>query len=138
MTGSISLTFSLYESQEGGNPLWVETQKAEVDKQGHYTVLLGATQPSGLRLDLFTTGQRRWLGVGEQAKVLLVGMPYALKVADADPLDGKPPSAFVAAYDSNASSAASNSTRVRPVADSGKAEATGKPRADAMGSNQTT
>src|SRR5262249_2674803 len=61
-----------------------------------------ATQPQGLPLDLFATGQARWLGVqpalpgvGEQPRVLLVGVPYALKAADADTLSGKPASAFV-------------------------------------------
>jgi len=37
----ISLTFSLYELQEGGSPLWTETQSVQLDSQGHYTVLLG-------------------------------------------------------------------------------------------------
>lgn len=104
VTGPVSLTFSLYALQEGGSPLWVETQKLQLDEQGHYTVLLGATQPSGLPLDLFTSGEAQWLGVqpelagfGEQPRVLLVGMPYALKAADADTLGGLPPSAFAMA-----------------------------------------
>jgi hypothetical protein len=91
VTGPVSLTFSLYTFQEGGNPLWVETQKVQLDEQGRYTVLLGSTQPGGLPLDLFTSGEAQWLGVqpelpgfGEQARVLMVGMPYALKAADAD------------------------------------------------------
>jgi len=44
----------------------------------------------------------RWLGVqpalpsvGEQPRVLLVGVPYALKAADAETLGGKPASAFM-------------------------------------------
>jgi hypothetical protein len=101
-TGAATLTFSLYEEQESGAPLWVETQSVQLDEQGQYTVLLGATQPQGLPLDLFATGQARWLGVqpalsgvGEQPRVLLVGVPYALKAADADTLGGKPLSAFV-------------------------------------------
>jgi hypothetical protein len=101
---TVSLTFSLYQEQEGRNPLWVETQNVQVDEQGRYTMLLGATQPDGLPLDLFTTGQARWLGVqpelpgaGEQPRVLLVGVPYALKAADADTLGGMPASAFLTA-----------------------------------------
>jgi len=43
--------------QEGGSPLFVETQNLQVDEQGRYTVLLGATQPDGLPLDLFTSGK---------------------------------------------------------------------------------
>jgi len=37
-----ALTFSLYEVQEGGSPLWSESQKVRTDDQGRYTVLLGA------------------------------------------------------------------------------------------------
>jgi trimeric autotransporter adhesin len=101
-TGAATLTFSLYQEQESGRPLWVETQTLELDEQGRYTVLLGATQPEGMPLDLFSSGKARWLGVtpqlsavGEQPRVLLVGVPYALKAADADTLGGKPASAFV-------------------------------------------
>ena len=101
-TGVVTLTLSIYADFEGGAPLWSETQGVQLDGTGHYTVLVGATSPSGLPLDLFTTGTARWLGVqpgvsgvGEQPRVLLVGMPYALKAADADTLGGKPASAFV-------------------------------------------
>ena len=44
-TGSLELTFSLYQFQEGGSPLWVETQTAHLDSQGRYTALLGAASP---------------------------------------------------------------------------------------------
>lgn len=101
-TGSVQLTFSLYQFHDGGSPLWVETQSARLDSQGRYTVLLGAASPDGLPLDVFANGAARWLGVqpalpgiGEQPKVLLVGVPYALKAADAETLAGKPASAFV-------------------------------------------
>src|SRR5579859_4276249 len=56
VTGAAEVTFSLYTFQEGGRPLWLETQKVQLDEQGRYTVLLGATQPEGLPLDLFTSG----------------------------------------------------------------------------------
>src|SRR5215469_2029658 len=119
VTGAAEVTFSLYTFQEGGSPLWVETQKVQLDEQGHYTVLLGSTQPEGLPLDLFTSGQAQWLGVQpelpgapEQPRVLLVGMPYALKAADADTLGGLPASAFAmaaAAGSSSSNSAAATS-----------------------------
>jgi trimeric autotransporter adhesin len=109
-TGLVTLTFSIYADFEGGTPLWSETQGVQLDGTGHYTVLVGATSPSGLPLDLFTTGTARWLGVqsgvtgvGEQPRVLLVGMPYALKAADADTLGGQPASAYVLAPTQNAS-----------------------------------
>ncbi len=100
----VGLSFSLYEPQEGGSVLWSESQKVRVDEQGRYTVLLGATQPDGLPLDLFTSGKALWLGVQpqlpgatEQPRVLLVAVPYALKGSDSDTLGGLPASAFLAA-----------------------------------------
>ncbi|MGO9273952.1 MAG: hypothetical protein ACLQOO_27555 [Terriglobia bacterium] len=100
----VGVTFSLYQLQEGGNSLWSESQKVAVDEQGRYTVLLGATQPEGLPLDLFTSGKALWLGIQpqmpgavEQPRVLLVAVPYALKAADADTLGGQPASAYALA-----------------------------------------
>ena len=100
----VGVTFSLYELQEGGSPLWSESQKVQVDEQGHYSVLLGATQPEGLPLDLFTSGKALWVGVqpqlpgqAEQPRVLLVAVPYSLKSSDADTLGGLPASAYALA-----------------------------------------
>jgi hypothetical protein len=74
----------------------------KTNEQGRYTVLLGATLPDGLPLDLFTTGKALWLGVqpqlpgeGEQPRVPLVAVPYALKAVDADTLGGKSVGDFV-------------------------------------------
>ena len=100
----LTATFSLYELQEGGAPLWSESQKVQLDEQGRYVVLLGATSSSGLPLDLFTSGKALWLGVQpqssgavEQPRVLLVAVPYALKASDSDTLGGKPASAYALA-----------------------------------------
>jgi hypothetical protein len=104
-TGAVSLTFTLYQEQEG-MALWTETQSAQLDAQGHYTVLLGAGSTEGLPLDLFASGNALWLGVQpelsgatEQPRVLLVAVPYALKASDADTLGGKPASAYVLSQD---------------------------------------
>ncbi|HEV2423849.1 MAG TPA: hypothetical protein VGZ29_03370 [Terriglobia bacterium] len=111
VTSSLGLTFSLYQFEEGGRPLWVETQTVLPDSQGHYSVLLGAASADGLPQDLFSSGSARWLGVqpalpgaGEQPRVLLVGVPYALKAADAETLGGKPASAYVTTEVLNAQS----------------------------------
>ena len=100
----VGLSFSLYELQEGGGPLWSESQKVQLDDQGRYTVLLGATAAAGLPLDLFTSGKALWLGVQpqlpgavEEPRVLLVAVPYALKASDSDTLGGKPASAYALA-----------------------------------------
>ncbi len=115
-TGSVGLTFSIYAEQEGGATLWMETQNVELDVEGRYSVLLGSTQSEGVPLDLFASGDPRWLGVRvelpgevEQARVLLVSVPYALKASDADTLGGKPASAYALAP-TEASAAATTST----------------------------
>ena len=117
VSGNVALTLSLYEDQDGGAPLWTETQTVQADSQGRYTALLGATQPEGLPQDLFTSTRARWLGVapvlpavGELPRVLLVGMPYALKASDADTLGGKPASAYVTTDILNAQAAASTAS----------------------------
>src|SRR5712691_7670369 len=104
LSNTVGLTFAIYKEQEGGAALWLETQNVPLDEQGHYSVLLGATKSDGLPLELFTSGEPRWLGVQvnlpkelEQPRVLLVSVPYALKAADAETLGGKPFSAFVLA-----------------------------------------
>ena len=104
VSGPVSATFSMFAQQEGGTALWSETQTVNADAEGKYTAFLGATNPNGLPLELFTTGAARWLAVEpgvpaavELSRVLLVGVPYALKAADADTLGGKPASAFLTA-----------------------------------------
>jgi hypothetical protein len=102
ITGVTGVTFMLYPDQQGGSPVWMETQNVTPDKAGHYSAQLGATRPEGLPLEVFMTGEARWLAVQvsgevEQARVLLVAVPYALKAADAETVGGLPPSAFVLA-----------------------------------------
>ncbi|MGO9302730.1 MAG: hypothetical protein ACLP3R_03375 [Candidatus Korobacteraceae bacterium] len=101
----VGVTFSLYAEQSGGAPLWSEVQNVQVDKTGHYTALLGFTQPDGLPIDLFTAAQAQWLGVrveaqAEQPRIMLLSVPYALKAADAETFGGKPPSAYASASSS--------------------------------------
>jgi hypothetical protein len=98
-TGVSGITFALYKDQQGGAPLWIETQNVQTDSKGNYTVLLGSSKSTGLPIELFTSGGERWIGVqpqgqNEQPRVLLVSAPYALKALDAETLGGKPLSAF--------------------------------------------
>jgi hypothetical protein len=103
LSGVVSITLSLYTSQEGGTPLWSETQNdVQLEPTGHYSLQLGVTTPNGVPTTLFTTGEARWLGVriagqAEQSRVLLLSVPYALKAGDATTIGGLPPSAFVLA-----------------------------------------
>ena len=109
--GVAGATFAIYSEESGGSPLWMETQNISADAEGNYSVQLGATKPQGLPLDLFSSGEARWLGVRinngeEQTRLLLLSVPYALKAADAQTLGGLPASAFLLAAPASASSVA--------------------------------
>src|SRR6202011_5396248 len=102
IAGIAGVTFAIYKDQYEGPPLWLEPQNIQADAKGNYTAQLGATKPDGLPLDLFSSGDARWLGVTvngghEQPRVLLLSVPYALKAADAETLGGRPVSAFMMA-----------------------------------------
>ena len=99
-SGTVGITFALYKDQEGGAPLWLETQNVQPDSSGRYTIMLGAATADGLPVEFFTSNEAQWVGVqpqeqSEQPRILLVSAPYALKAADADTLGGKPASAYV-------------------------------------------
>jgi trimeric autotransporter adhesin len=102
IAGVAGITFSIYKDQYAGAALWIETQSVATDKAGNFTAQLGATKAGGMPLDLFTSGEARWLGVRvnggqEQSRILLLSVPYALKAADAETVGGLPASAFVLA-----------------------------------------
>jgi hypothetical protein len=102
LAGVVGVTFYLYKEQQGGAPLWMETQNVQPDQTGRYTVLLGSATSQGLPANIFTSGEAHWLGVqvegqAEQPRALLLSVPYALKAADAQTIGGLPPSAFVLA-----------------------------------------
>jgi hypothetical protein len=123
LTSITGVTFLLYSSEQGGNPLWLESQNVTPDKTGRYTVQLGMTSAKGLPSDLFESGEARWLAVqigneAEQPRALLVAVPYAMKAADAQTLGGLPASAFVLAPKDTAVKAAAPSAATSPSATS--------------------
>jgi hypothetical protein len=101
VAGVVSVTFALYPEQDGGSPLWTETQNVFADASGHYNAILGTATSGGFPSELFSTvGGSRWLGVTvarqpEQPRVLLASVPYALKAGDAETLGGLPASSYV-------------------------------------------
>src|SRR5580700_4567847 len=108
-TGVVGVTFAFYKDQQGGAPLWLETQNVQADANGRYTTMLGATKPDGLPMEFFSSNEARWVGVQphgqtEEPRILLVSAPYALKAADAETLGGKPISAFQLAAPQSTSS----------------------------------
>ena len=117
MTGVASATFAVYADQEGGAPLWIETQNVLADASGHYNALLGTATAGGFPVELFGTGESRWLGVTiarqpEMPRVLLASVPYALKAGDAQTLGGLPASSYVTTQQLRLHSASPNTTIV--------------------------
>jgi len=108
---AIGVTFALYKQQDGGAPVWMETQNVTPDANGQYSALLGGTTATGLPSDLFSQEEQRWLGVQvqgqpQQPRVLLVSVPYAFKAHEAETLGGLPASAFVKAPPADSSGSA--------------------------------
>jgi hypothetical protein len=105
-----TVTFAVYAQETGGTPIWEETQTLKPDASGRYSVLLGATQPDGVPLSVFASGEARWLGMtwarsdASQARSRLTFVPYAVHAVDADTLGGKPATAY-ALISSNGSAA---------------------------------
>jgi hypothetical protein len=119
IAGVAGITFSIYKDQHEGAALWIETQNVQSDNAGNFTAQLGATKAGGMPLDLFTSGEARWLGVRinggqEQPRILLLSVPYALKAADAETVGGLPASAFVLASSVRGQST-STETSIAPV-----------------------
>ena len=108
LPNDVTVTFQIFKDQLGGNPLFVESQRLEIDTGGHYSAQLGATLANGIPIDLFANGEARWLeievaGQPAQSRILLVSVPYALKAADAATLGGLPASAYALAGSTTAS-----------------------------------
>jgi hypothetical protein len=130
LTGTVGVTFAVYKNQEGGAPLWVETQNVQLNKAGHYSVTLGATASSGLPGELFASGEARWIGVQgqgqtEQPRVMLLSVPYAMKAGDAATIGGLPPSAFVlsgpsSGVDSTSSGVSPSGSNINALSGTGK------------------
>jgi hypothetical protein len=118
-TGPVGVTFALYAEQTGGASLWLETQNVRPDENGYYSVLLGSETATGVPMELFATGEARWLGIQverqpEQPRVLLVSVPYALKAGDAQTLGGRPASDFALANASSALPTAGAANSAKP------------------------
>lgn len=57
LTGTVGVTFYLYQDSQGGAPLWMETQNVQPDKFGHYSVALGSASSQGLPANVFANGE---------------------------------------------------------------------------------
>lgn len=84
-TGSVSITFTIYDAATSGTSLWTETQNVTLDS-GYFSVRLGET--TAIPTTVFN-GATRYLGVkvGTDAEMTprqtLVSVPYALMANNA-------------------------------------------------------
>jgi len=97
VTGSQTVTFTLFDQPQGGTALWTETLTVTADDRGRYAVNLGSSTP--LPQEVFSTEQARWVGTAIEGRDLgrtaLVAVAYALKAADADTLGGHAAGTYV-------------------------------------------
>jgi len=99
ITGSVTVTFSIYDVPTGGAPLWTETQNVTVT-DGVFNTLLGSTNP--LTPPVFSS-EETYLGIqiegdGEiQPRQRLASVAYAFFANDANTLRGMTPDDFVPA-----------------------------------------
>lgn len=121
ITTPVAVTFAICTQPVGDEPrpLWQETQQISPNSKGGYTVLLGSTTSGGIPVEVFKPGESQYLSVKaegepEQARVLLVSVPYALKAGDAATLGGLPASAFALSGQTAAIAGTAANTAVTP------------------------
>ena len=97
-----TVTLTIYGDEQGGAPLWQETQSVTLDDRGRYSLLLGATNAGGIPPEIFGSTTPHWLatrferpGEVEGPRVRLTSVPYALRAANADTLGGRPASDYL-------------------------------------------
>jgi hypothetical protein len=116
--GTVRVTFAFYKEEQGGQPLWTETQKVTFDASGRYSVMLGATMSDGLPQTLFQAGDAWWIetrvagaeddegtrtfAAATPARSLLAAVPYALKSVDSETLAGRSAADYVTREDLHA------------------------------------
>jgi hypothetical protein len=123
-----SVTLSIYIDQQGGAPLFQETQQVTLDDRGRYSVVLGAAHADGIPPSIFVAGGQ-WLGTVfertgevEGPRVRLTSVPYAMRAAAADTLGGHPASDYVLANGAGSDGkTASAATRTDVAASTGTA-----------------
>ena len=92
LTGTFSITFTIYDSEMDGTALWTETQPIIAVNNGLFNVLLGTATVGGVPENGFN-GPDRWLSVAIESdsevmpRQRLVSVPYAYKAHDSDQLE---------------------------------------------------
>ena len=97
MNGVLTMSFSIYDTETGGTPLWTEAQDV-VCSDGLFNVLLGHITPLS---SAFFEDSPRYLGVSATGEELtprqqLASVPYAFQAENAETIDGMDSAEFVA------------------------------------------
>jgi hypothetical protein len=118
-----TVTLLIYADQQGGTPLFQETQQVTLDDRGRYSVVLGTAHADGIPPAVFASGAQ-WLGTVfertgevEGPRVRLTSVPYAIRAAEADTLGGHPASDYVLATSGASRTSTSNQSDVAAPAD---------------------
>ncbi|MEA1912470.1 MAG: hypothetical protein U9N06_01345 [candidate division WOR-3 bacterium] len=87
VTGTKSMEFSIWDALTGGTLLWSESHSNVEVKNGHFSLLLGETNP--ISSDIFTSGTERWIEVTVETEILTprtristIGYGYVTEQAD--------------------------------------------------------
>lgn len=93
LTGTASITFTIYDTASGTNALWSEIQEIVAVNNGIFNVLLGTATVGGVPENVFD-GLDRWLGIAISGdsemspRQQLVSVPYAYNVERLNGQDG--------------------------------------------------
>lgn len=97
-SGIARIDFSLYQNEEGGSPLWAESQQIQLSANVEDDVVIGGI--TDLPEGLFESNKTLWLelridGEVQPSRTRLLGVPYAFRSLEADSVGGKSASDLV-------------------------------------------
>ena len=99
VTGTVSITFSIYDTPTGGAPLWSEPHDNVTVTDGLFNSILGSLNP--IDDAVLNSGERYFEltvnGEPIEPRQQVVSVLFALKAQDAETLEGHPASDFVSA-----------------------------------------
>src|SRR5579862_1869300 len=85
LRGLVGVTMLLYKNEQGGAPVWLETQDVVADSNGHYTMLLGSAAADGMPRSLFSSADVYWISTQISGQEESARVPYALNGVFAGP-----------------------------------------------------
>jgi hypothetical protein len=98
VTGTVSITFSIYDTPTGGVPLWTEPHDNVTVSGGLFNLILGSINPID---DSVLSGGERYFELTVNGELIeprqqIVSVLFALKAQDAETLEGHPAADFAA------------------------------------------